>query len=83
MIMKMRLSPAAFAIVWLGAANAALAQDQPTFERSGYPLTPHQLQVLGSDRVQEQEPSATLTQDGMPASPHQLTVLRHADPAAR
>jgi hypothetical protein len=82
MIMKTRLLPAAFAVLVLGGASAALAQDHPTFERNGYPLTPHQLEVLGSDRVQEREPSAALTEDGMPASPHQLSVLKQGEPPA-
>jgi hypothetical protein len=79
MIMKVQVSPAALAALLLGSATAALAQEYPTYERDGYPLTPHQLQVLGSDGVQEHQPGSTLTQDGMPASPHQLMVLKHHD----
>ena len=69
----------AVAILLLGSATAALAQDYPTFERSGFPLTPLQLQVLGSDRVHERAAASILASDGMPASPHQLAVLRRTN----
>jgi hypothetical protein len=83
MIMKGRIAAAAaVASLVLGAATAAPAQDYPTFERNGYPLTPLQLQVLGSDRVQERAPPSTLVGDSMPASPHQLAVLRQANGTA-
>lgn len=69
----------AVALLLLGSGNAVLAQEYPTFERDGYPLTPLQLQVLGSDRVQERVPASVLARDGMPASPHQLAVLRRTN----
>ena len=69
----------AVALLLLGGATAALAQEYPTFERNGFPLTPLQLQVLGSDRVQERAAPSILARDGMPASPHQLAVLRRTN----
>ncbi|HWE17131.1 MAG TPA: hypothetical protein VG758_08110 [Hyphomicrobiaceae bacterium] len=70
----------------LGLAGAALARAQspaqradarelPTFELMGMPITPHQVQVVGSAHVQERLPGAALVLGGMPASPHQLAVL--------
>jgi hypothetical protein len=77
MTMKAPISFVALAALLLGGATAAPAREYPMFERDGYPLTPHQLEVLPStERVQEHVSSPGLTQDGMPASPHQLAVLR-------
>jgi len=73
--MRVLLSTAGIAALMLGGAEMALAE-LPTFERNGFPITPHQIQVLGSTQVKEQAPTSTLTMDGMPASPHQLRVLR-------
>lgn len=73
----------AVALLLLGSATAALAQEYPTFERNGFPLTPLQVQVLGSDRVRERPPPSILARDGMPASPHQLAVLRRTNGMAR
>ena len=55
-------------------ANAA-AGELPKFELLGFPVSPHQVAVLGSANVEEQAPSPTLTWGGMPASPHQVAVL--------
>lgn len=60
--------------VALQGANAA-AGELPTFELSGFPVSRHQVAVLGSANVEEQMPSPALTWDGMPASPHQVAVL--------
>ena len=73
---------AVIAAVVLGT-SAALAEGPPTFERDGFPMTLHQVQTLGSDKVHEQVPASTLTWDGMPASPHQLLVLKPKDDAKR
>jgi hypothetical protein len=64
---------AAVSTLWAAPAAAA---DLPAFERGGFPITLHQLQVVGADHVLERSPDATLTLQGLPASPHQLTVLR-------
>ena len=65
---------AAIAAVMLNGTSARAAE-LPTFGLMGFPITPHQVAVLGSAHVQEQAPTPTLTFGGMPASPHQLTVL--------
>jgi hypothetical protein len=82
--MKHRFQPAVGAsiVLLLGSSVAVSAQGYPTFERNGYPVTPLQLQVLGSDRVEEHAPTSTLAHEGMPASPHQLNVLRRTNGAA-
>jgi hypothetical protein len=81
--MKGPFAVAALAPLMLGGASQSQAEELPAFERDGFPITAHQLQVLGSDGVTEHAPPALRTQDGMPASPHQLQVLRHRTRAAR
>ena len=78
--MKNLLSVAASAGVMLGAAAmlgtaGAAAAELPTFEKTGFPITPHQVQVVGAEHVQESSPRPALTLGGMPASPHQVEVL--------
>jgi hypothetical protein len=75
--MKRLFSRTALAVLMFGAIGAAVAEP-PTFERNGFPVSPHQLQVLGPEGVQESAPVPTLNPGGMPASPHQLAVLRKA-----
>lgn len=53
------------------------AGELPKYELAGFPISPVQVAVLGSDRIQEQSPTPTLTLNGMPASPHQIAVLHH------
>ena len=67
--------PAVTALVFgiLGASAGEL----PQYEVAGFPISPHQISVLGSRDVQEQSFSPTLTLDGMPASPHQIAVIGH------
>ena len=68
--------------LYLGAVAALLvhtgavrAEDLPTFELAGFPISPHQVSVLGSAAVKE-EPAAPLVIFGkMSISPHQLAVL--------
>ena len=67
-------SIAVTAALILGGAGAA-AVELPTFERMGFPLTLHQVQVTGAAHVQERSPAPSLTLGGMPASPHQVAVL--------
>ena len=55
--------------------NGAAAAELPTFELMDFPITPHQVAVLGSAHVREQTATPTLTLGGMPASPHQIAVL--------
>jgi len=66
-------SVAAFMLI--GGA-AASAQDLPTYEAMGFPISPVQVSILGcSAQVQEQATGPTITVDGVPATPHQITVL--------
>ena len=54
---------------------ASRAADLPSFELAGFPVTLHQVAVLGGADVREQPPVATLTVQGMPASPSQIAIL--------
>jgi hypothetical protein len=68
-----RLLLSAGLAVALQGANAA-AGELPTFELLDFPVSRHQVAVLGLANVEE-APSPTLTWGGMPASPHQVAVL--------
>ena len=57
----------------LGAVDSG--GELPQYEVAGFPISPHQISVLGSGEVQEQSLSPTLTLNGMPASPHQIAVI--------
>jgi hypothetical protein len=57
------------------AGGVAGAAEIPTYELMGFPITPHQMSVVGSANIQEQSPTSTLVLGGMPASPHQVAVL--------
>ena len=63
------------AIAPMMVGSAAGAGELPTFELMGFPITRHQVAVMGAQGVQEQSAAATLTFGGMPASPHQIAVL--------
>jgi hypothetical protein len=54
----------------------ACALDPPTFELAGFPISRHQVAVLGSAQVKESSATPKLMLAGMPASPHQIAVLR-------
>ncbi len=68
--MTKRFSIAAAALV-LAAAGAA-ASELPSFDKHGFPITLHQVQVVGAAGVAERSPASTLDA----ASPHQVKVLR-------
>ena len=53
----------------------ACALRLPTFELTGFPISRHQVAVLGAARVEERAAAPTLMLAGMPASPHQIAVL--------
>ena len=53
----------------------------PTFEVTGFPISPHQVAVLGAAHVEERSAKPTLKLAGMPASPHQIAVLTARKPA--
>ena len=59
--------------VMLDTASAAAAK--PTFELMGFPITRHQIALLGAAQIRERSPTPTLALAGMPASPHQVAVL--------
>ena len=68
----------ACAITAIGGAttdNAGACTLNPTFEVTGFPITAHQVAVLGSAHVEERAATPTLGLADMPASPHQIAVL--------
>jgi hypothetical protein len=71
--MKKMLLMAGIAAASLG--SGAWAGELPTYELTGFPITRHQVAVVGAQDVQEQSATPTLTYGGMPASPHQIAVL--------
>ena len=71
---KMLVIAAAIAVI-VPRGTRAEAAELPTFELMGFPISPHQLSVVGSAHVEERSPVPTLTLRGMPASPHQVAVL--------
>lgn len=73
-MMNKVLSITAKAAAVLYTSGAAAAQF-PTFELTGFPISPHQVSLVGSAHVQERPPTPILTLGGMPASPHQIVVL--------
>ena len=69
-----RISIAAVTAVVFGTMGAS-AGGLPQYEVAGFPITPHQISVLGSRSIEEQSPTPTLTLNGMPTSPHQIAVI--------
>lgn len=69
-----RISITTIAAFVLGAVRAS-AGELPQYEFEGFPISPHQISVLGAGGIQEQSPTPTLTFDGMPASQHQIAVI--------
>lgn len=72
--MKTLFSIATIAATMLSGAGLSAAE-LPSFEVTGFPITAHQVAVVGSAQVEERSPAATLMVAGMPASPHQVGVL--------
>jgi hypothetical protein len=58
----------AAAAISIAGGTAAFAAELPTYELTGFPISPVQLQLLGAANVQERAPDGT-------ASPHQGRVL--------
>jgi hypothetical protein len=77
MLSRIHVYAASLGLLLAGSAVAVgqSAVELPTFEVMGFPITRHQVAVLGSAHVQERAPTPTLTLAGMPASPHQVAVL--------
>jgi hypothetical protein len=74
-----RVSTLVLGLILAGPAVAegqsAAAAELPTYEVMGFPITPHQVSLMGLPNVQERSPTPTLMSGGVPASPHQVTVL--------
>jgi hypothetical protein len=60
--------------VTINHANACALQ-RPTFEVTGFPISRHQVAVLGAAQVEESPAAPTLMSAGMPASPSQIAIL--------
>ena len=79
MVSRVHVYAASLGLLLAGPAIAGGQSSQPTsipsYEVSGFPITPHQISIVGSARVEEQSPSPSLTVAGMPATPHQIAVL--------
>jgi len=71
---KKELLMAAIAAATL-VGTAAGAAEFPSFEPAGFPITRHQVAVMGAANISERSPVPTLVYGGMPASPHQIAVL--------
>jgi hypothetical protein len=54
---------------------AARAAELPTYEIAGFPITAHQVAVLGAANVRDQSAVPTMTLRDMPASPSQIAIL--------
>ncbi|MBI5265325.1 MAG: hypothetical protein HY852_26325 [Bradyrhizobium sp.] len=72
--MKRLFVSAAITLLMLRGAAVAAAE-LPTYERMGFPISAHQISVMGSANIEEASPAPTLTLGGMPASPHHIAVL--------
>jgi hypothetical protein len=79
-----RLSMTAAAALMVCGAGATAAE-LPIYEVEGFPITPHQLVVLGPANAEQGLPTSTVIVAGMPATPHQIAVLtpRHNPPGGR
>jgi hypothetical protein len=77
MLSRIHVYAASLGLLLAGPAIAVgqSTVELPTFELMGFPITRHQVAVLGSAQVRERAPTPTLTLAGMPASPHQVAVL--------
>jgi hypothetical protein len=73
-IMWYRLSIAASATLLAGTL-AATAAELPTYEVTGFPMTPLQVSALGATGVREQAPTTSSELAGLPATALQMTVL--------
>jgi hypothetical protein len=82
---NLALIAAAVASIACVASNrvSACSLNLPTFEVTGFPISSHQVALLGGTLVQEQSAMPTQTLAGMPASPHQIAVLTPRPKAMR
>jgi hypothetical protein len=69
----------AAAIATIGGATTnkagACTLHFPTFELTGFPMSSHQVALLGAAHVEERSTTPTQILADMPASPHQIAVL--------
>lgn len=74
---KLFLIATAIATISGTASESAGACDLrvPTFELMGFPISAHQVALLGGANVVERTVAPARTVAGMPASPHQIAVL--------
>ena len=72
--MKAAFLMAATAAVTIAGSSAGAAEI-PTFEVMGFPITRHQVALIGGTNLQDLSPAPTLTFGGMPASPVQIAIL--------
>jgi hypothetical protein len=68
-VKRVSLAIAAAAISVAGG-TAAFAGELPSYEVTGFPISPVQLRLLGPANVQERSPAPTVT-----ATPHQVHAL--------
>jgi len=59
----------AVAAISIAGGTAAFAAELPTYELTGFPISPVQLQLLGAANVGERSPTVAV-------SPHQANVLK-------
>lgn len=65
-----------FAVSAALLGGTASAKELPRYDLAGFPISPHQISVLGvTGKIKEQSPSPAMTVNGMPASPGQILVL--------
>jgi hypothetical protein len=73
--MTNRMILAAAALLTLGMAGAT-AGELPSYDFAGFPITSHQMSLLGQSGAMQEQPAApSLLREGMPASPVQIAVL--------
>ena len=73
--MKRLVLFAAVALAIASGMDAAAAAELPTYESTGFPITAHQVSVIGAAHIEEASSVPALTLGGMPASPSQIQVL--------
>jgi hypothetical protein len=71
MIQRISITGSMLLALGVGASGGGL----PQFEVTGFPISPLQMSVLNSGRVQEESPNPELILHGMLVSPHQAAVL--------
>jgi hypothetical protein len=73
--MKRLVLFAAIAAALTNGIAVAAAAERPTYAATGFPITAHQVSVVGAAHVEEVPSIPSLMLRGMPASPSQIQVL--------